>query len=73
MPRHQASEVEPRNGAILHHPTALHHHPLGPMRAAEHQGGQRVASAGEAEFVEAEEGEIRLRACLLYTSDAADE
>ena len=38
------------------------------MGAAQHQRGERIAGAGEAQFVEREEGEVR----LLADRDRAD-
>ena len=39
-------------------PTAADHHAVGAVRAAQHQGGQRIAVAGEAQLVEPEQRQI---------------
>src|SRR5579885_2823811 len=43
----QPSDIEPRNGAIDHGPSARDHHPVGAMRAAQHERGYGIAMAGE--------------------------
>ena len=49
----------------VHHPPApRHHHPVGPVGAAQDQCRQRVVGAGKAEFVKGEQGEIGLAALL---------
>ena len=51
----QVGHVETGNGAVHHDPLARHHHPVGTMRAAQHQRGQGIAMAGEAQLVELEQ------------------
>ena len=57
-----AGEVEPGICAVLDHPAARDHDPVGAGGAAQDQRGQRVAGAGEAQLVEAEQGEVGLHA-----------
>ena len=45
-------DVDADRLAVLDPPLALDHHPVGGVRAAEHERGERIAGAGEAQFVE---------------------
>ena len=54
--------------AVLDPPCALDHDTVGGVRAAEHERGERVAGAGEAELVERVEGKVG----LLADGDRAD-
>ena len=60
----QRAEIEPDRRAVDDPPFARDHHPVGAMRAAQHQRGERIVRAGEARLVEREQREVRLIALL---------
>ena len=49
MAADQVGYIEAGDRAVNHHPIAADHHPVGAMRAAQHQRGQRIAMAGKAQ------------------------
>ena len=51
-------KIEPGNGAVYHRPAALDHHPVGAVRAAQHQRCQRIAVPGKTQLVELEQCQI---------------
>ena len=55
---HQLGEIEPRNLAFFDHPASADHDPVGPVRSAKDERGERVAVTGKAQFIELEEREI---------------
>ena len=54
MMGHQRREIDPDRRAVDHTPFAGDHHPIGAMRAAQYQRGERILSAAEARLVERE-------------------
>ena len=54
----QVGDIEPGNRTVNDSPFAADHHAVGTMRAAQHQCRQRIAVAGETQFVELEQGEV---------------
>ena len=60
--RSASSRSKSDRRAVDHPPAAGDHHPVGAMRAAQHQRRQRIVRAGKARLVEREQGKIRLAA-----------
>src|SRR5882757_5090164 len=58
MTPHQRGYIEARYDAVLYRPAAIDHDPVGAMRPAQHQRGERIAVAGETQFVELEQRQI---------------
>src|SRR5215475_4780420 len=54
----EIGDVETGDRAVDDGPSAADHHAVGAVRAAEHQRGERVAVAGEAQLVELEQREV---------------
>ena len=54
-------------------PLAAHHYPVGAVGTAEQQGGKGVVAAGEAQFIELEERQIRLLADGQFADVVATE
>ena len=65
---HQLCEIDADRRAVDHAPLAGDHHPVGAMRAAQHQRRERIMRAGKARLVEREQREVGLPADF----DAAD-
>jgi hypothetical protein len=57
----QGGQIDFGDRAVLDDPPSGHHDPVGPMRAREHQGCERIKGTGEAQLVESEQGKIRRR------------
>ena len=62
MPPDQIGNIKSGNLAVLDDPAAADHHPVGAMRAAEHERRQRIAGPGKAQLVELEQRQIGHRA-----------
>src|SRR3954452_22829041 len=54
----EVCHIKAGDRAVDHGPFSCHHHPVGPMCPAQHQCGQGIAMAGEAQLVEPEQREI---------------
>ena len=57
----QGSQIEVGDRALFDDPPSRHHDPVGPMRARENQGRERIKGSGEAQLVESEQDKIRRR------------
>ncbi len=64
-------QIDPQRKPVADPPRPRHHHLVGTGRAAKDQRGQRVVASREAQFIEFEEGQIRLVA-RLDPADPAD-
>ena len=62
MAADQVGRSSPGMCAVLHHPAAADHDPVGAMGAAEHSAASGSPCAGKAQFVELEQREVGLRA-----------
>ena len=72
MASHESGKIEAGNGAVLNRPNSIDHDPVGAMRAAQHQGRERIAVAGKPQFVELEQHQIGAFADRnLYLADPA--
>ena len=60
MPRAQCGKIETGNSAVDDAPLPRDHDAIGLGRAANQQGGERIAGARETQIVEREESEIGL-------------
>src|SRR5580704_6608858 len=54
----QVGEIEPGDLTVLDDPAPADHDAVGAMGAAENERRQRIATAGKAQFVELEQGEV---------------
>ena len=56
----QTFEVEAFNLAVNHAPGTADHHPIGPVRAAQQQCGNRIMAAGETQLIKLEQRQVGL-------------
>ena len=71
----QALDIDAWRHPIDDPPLSGHHDPVGAMGAAQYEGGERIAGAGEAQLIEREQGKVGLAARFdpadVVTAEAA--